>query len=72
MTVHTTLHLRYEIDREYVSRKEEGELRILQINQLDDYIKENKERLITAVSNSNVRIRTRKGQTDQQQKLEKL
>ena len=60
-----TLHLRDDMDRLYVLRKE-GERGVASIEDgldasiqgLEDYIKKNKEKLITAASNSSDNIRT--------------
>ena len=58
MTMHKTLHTRGDIDKLYVSRKERRGLAKIEdsvdtsIRLLEDYIKKNKERLITATKTS--------------------
>ena len=64
MTMHKTLHPRDDIDRLYVLRKERGRGLIIVENsvailmkRLINFIKNNKERLITATrNNTNTRI----------------
>ena len=58
MTMHTTLYLRVDVDRLYVSRKEEGrELASIEdsvdasIQRLEDYIGKHERGLITATRN---------------------
>ena len=63
MTMHKALHLRDDVDRLYVSRKESGKWlsRIedcVDASTLEDYIKKSKKRLITTVSNSDGILRT--------------
>ena len=60
MTMHKILHSRDDIDRLYVSRKEKGREHINiedYIQELVEYTKKSKERLITAASNCKVNIR---------------
>ena len=59
MTMHKALHPRDDADRQYVSRKEGGRrLASIQdsvdasIQRFEDYIKKNKESLITATKNN--------------------
>ena len=74
---HKPLHPRDDVDRLYVSRKEGGK-RLTNIEYcvgasirvLEDYIKENKEEIITALSNSAVNIRINRKTITKKQKWE--
>ena len=78
MTMHKALHLRNDVDRLYVSRKE-GERGIASIEdsvdasmqRLDDYIEKGREKLITAGRNNSDKTSTNRTTITRKQKWEK-
>ena len=77
MTMHKALHLRDDVDRYYVSRKEGGR-RLTSIKdsvdvsrqRLEDYIEKRGGRLITATSNNSDNTRTNRTEITRKQNLE--
>ena len=74
--MHETLHPKVDINRLFVSRKEGRGLASIEasmdasIRRFVDYIKKNKERLITAVNNSSENTRTNRTTINRKEKRE--
>ena len=77
MTMHNTLHPRYDVGRLYVSRKEEGrgltsieDSADASIQRLEDYIEKRGKGLITAARNNTDNTRTKRTTITRKQKWE--